>query len=193
MNDYGDMMADVDREMSVLMRFASPEPDSEMIRRVKGSVRASIELNDCEDLPGAADAMQGAKWGVRRELDQDRRELDHGWRESDQGRRVAGPARLRLWAPLWVAAAAAAFAFVTIGRFPPVPTAMDPAVAAFVNAMDQPMDDTLEELLAIGQAIDDLYAGQTDSSMDVWLDPVLYETDDGWSASRSNGRKADDS
>lgn len=133
MNEHEQTIREIERLERWLASFPTPGPDEVTVARVKSAVRRAVAGGDAAADRMTRRAVAATKLTVRNEI--------------EALGSTARPIAFRPWAPLAVAAAAIAFAFVTIWTIPGGDPVTDPELAAFVEVMTREDDAVTTELL----------------------------------------------
>jgi hypothetical protein len=178
MNEQERQLADIQRDEAWLAGFSTPQPEPIVMERIKYLVRQACG----EELawPGGetAKALANTKAAVRREL--------------TASAAAPAPMVFRPWAPVLVAAASVAFAFVTLWSGGGSDTIGDPDLAAFVAVMARPDDEIALTLLKLEDDITLLASGSDSAEWEAWPEPSPFEFDDAAEPSVNNGNRSED-
>ena len=163
MKEQERQLADIERDEQWLQQFSAPQPDAVTLERIKFVVRQTCQGDDAPSPPGTDAALAATKMAVRREL--------AGTASAVQ------PVVFRPWVPVALAAAAVAFAFVTLWGDTDSGVVRDPELAVFIDVMTRPADETMLALLELENDILSLTADY-DDRLGGWNSPLLFEVGD---------------
>lgn len=164
MNDRRRQQDEIQHHEQWLDQFATPGPDTLTLERIKFMVRRECRDTDAPSPGDTQAALSAAKVAVRREL----------------AKTASCPRTVIFhpWPPLMVAAASLAMAFVTLWSDAGADRIADPELAAFVNVMSRPTDDTITALWELEDGIAALAAVDSYQRTGQGADPLLFEVGD---------------
>jgi hypothetical protein len=174
MSDQSNQERDIERDEAWLAEFwnsiSTPTPDRAVLERVKFRTRLACEGEVAAVDPLLVSALDRAKTAVRQELD-----------ASAVAEGVRG---FRPWAPVFVAAAALAFAFVGMQTAPASGHRLPP-LDVFLSSLEREPDEMDTTLMALASDMSVLEVGYNDlgvfSAIEAWserMDPEFTTTDE---------------
>ncbi len=178
MNEQERQLADIRRDEAWLAEFTTPDPDPIAMERIKYMVRQACGEGVPVSAEETARALAQAKAAVRGEL---------GVSAAKEP-----PVVFRPWAPVLVAAASVAFAFVTFwtGRAPDA--IEDPELAVFVTVMARPEDRMSATLWELEDDITALVSGSEAGELDTWDGPSLFDFEDAREPPAIDGQRGEE-
>jgi hypothetical protein len=178
MNEQDRQLAEIRRDEAWLAEFAAPEPDPIAMERIKYVVRHACGEGTPLSAGETAKALAQAKAAVRRELDV----------SAARERAVV----FRPWAPVLVAAASIAFAFVTFWTGRATDAIEDPDLAVFVTVMARPEDRMSATLWELEDDITALVSGSDAGELDTWDRPSLFDFEDAREPPAIDGQRSEE-
>lgn len=178
MNEQERQLADIQRDEAWLAGFPTPDPDPIVMERIKYLVRQTCGEKPALPAGATAKALTDTKAAVRREL--------------AASSAAPAPIVFRPWAPVLVAAASVAFAFVTLWSGGDSDAIGDPDLAAFVAVMARPDDEIALTLLELDDDITTLASGSDSAEWEAWSEPSLLDFDDAGEPSVNNGERSEE-
>ncbi len=161
MNIDPQMQNEIEQDERWLKTFADPVLDRTALVRVKNRVRLACECNT--DADAVKPALAAAKTAVRREL--------------SAATNAPGSPAMQRWAPLLAAAAATAFAFVSVRTAPRPVSEVDPELTLFVETLARPTESFEQQMIDLESEFAALDAEFTEFSVLPMSDWLLEEDD----------------